>query len=120
MSTTIASPMSTPTTQDPGPANNPFRHLQTYSQLPRHMISPSLDKFSDSSSSYWGSRRSTGTKEPAGLVPEVPQNVVDDELQILGAQVLRDAVDQRFFYGRFAVQETPRTQLARFLQKRVP
>ncbi|KAG5368661.1 Dual specificity protein kinase KNS1 [Yarrowia sp. C11] len=91
MSTTIASPMSTPTTQDPGPANNPFRHLQTYSQLPRHMISPSLDKFSDSSSSYWGSRRSTGTKEPAGLVPEVPQNVVDDELQILGAQVLRDA-----------------------------
>ncbi|AOW02341.1 kinase-like domain-containing protein [Yarrowia lipolytica] len=92
MSTTIASPMSTPTTQDPGPTNNPFRHLQTnYSQLPRHMISPSLDKFSDSSSSYWGSRRSTGTKEPVGLAPEVPQNVVDDELQIIGAQVLRDA-----------------------------
>ncbi|KAG5360943.1 Dual specificity protein kinase KNS1 [Yarrowia sp. B02] len=93
MSTTIASPMSTPTTQDPVPAsNNPFRHLQTnYSQLPRHMISPSLDKFSDSSSSYWGSRRSTGTKEPVVLAPEVPQNVVDDELQIIGAQVLRDA-----------------------------
>lgn len=80
--------MSTPTTQDPVPPN-PFRHLN-YSQLPRHMISPSLDKFSDSSSSYWGSRRSTGTKEPVVLAPEV-QNVVDDELQIIGTQVLQDA-----------------------------